>query len=63
MATLRQIVNKSVQLKAALDSLEALQVERGPVAANLALIDSQITATQASITQLRSELQALINEP
>lgn len=63
MATLRQIVNKAVEVKTAFDAVGAAQLARDTAASNAATADAALAAAQATLQTLTQELKTLINEP
>jgi len=63
MATIRQIVNKALELKGAADTMQELQVQRDNTAATLASLETRLAVAITTMQALRAELVALINEP
>jgi len=63
MATIRQIVNKALELKNAADAMQELQVQRDNTAVTLASLEARLATAITTTQMLRAELFALINEP
>jgi len=61
MATIREVVDKAVELKAEQEKLEALLLDRQRAQTRLAEANAAITAQQPVVQALADQLRALIN--
>ena len=62
MATIRQIVEKSVELKVEAEKLEALTDDRALAQQRVADVNSQISAQTPIVQGLIAELKSMVNE-
>ena len=62
MATIREIVNKSVELKAEAEKLEALNDDRALAQQRVAEVNGQIMTQQPIVQSLIAELKLMVNE-
>ena len=61
MATIREVVDKAVELKAEQEKLEALVLDRQRAQTRLAETNAAIAAQQPVVQALADQLRALIN--
>jgi len=61
MATIREVVDKAVELKAEQEKLESLLLDRQRAQTRLAEANAAITAQQPVVQALADQLRALIN--
>lgn len=61
MATIRQVVDKAVELKAEQEKLEALLLDRQRAQQRFQDADATITAQQTVVNGLMNDLKMLIN--
>lgn len=62
MATIKQIVLKAVEVKAAAEVLEGLLQDRNKAVARVDDVNGQIAPQQVEVNRLVAELKALLNE-